>query len=88
MTQMKGQGLRGVTMGAIIMIFITGLIGVVLLSPLADEIESVTNAGNSTDPVATNVTGASLTLVNLLPLFFALFILVAVFVFAMARRRR
>lgn len=51
--------------------FITILIGVNLLPSVADQIFSAThNSTGGTEGV--NVTGASLTIVNLVPLFFAL----------------
>jgi len=55
-----------VSVGNIINIFITMLVGIVLLGPFADE---VTLAASG------NVTGAALSITNLLPLFFAILIL-------------
>lgn len=69
---MKGQ----VSVGRVIIIFITMLVGVVLLEPFADEVAGVGG----------NVTGAALSITNLLPLFFALIILL-VAVAAIAFRR-
>jgi len=65
------------TVGTVVIIFVALLVGATLIEPFADEIEAATNSGNSTDPAATNVTGASETIVNLLPLFFVLVIIAA-----------
>lgn len=70
---MKGQA----SVGRVILIFITMLVGVVLLEPFANEVAGVGG----------NVTGAALSITNLLPLFFALIILL-VAVAAITMRRR
>ena len=64
MRSMKFKG-QGISMTRVIDVFITMLVGIVLLSPFADEVAGV----------GANVTGASLSITNLLPLFFALLIL-------------
>ena len=51
--------------------FITILIGVNLIGPVADTIATVTLSGES------NVTGSSATILNLVTLFFALGIMIA-----------
>ena len=57
------------SLGRLLEGFITILIGVNLIGPVADQVYLTTNA--------TNVTGAASTIVNLVTLFFALGIMVA-----------
>lgn len=83
---LKGQA-RGGMMAAIIAIFVLGLVGVALLTPLADEVEDVRNPKNATgDAVTSNITGAASSIANLLPLFYALVILVAFVAMVIFRR--
>jgi len=51
----------------VIMVFIVLLIGVVLAGPIADQVYVATTGSN--------ITGAARTIVNLLPLFFAIILL-------------
>ena len=55
-----------VNVGNIINIFIVMLVGIVLLGPFADQVNLAATG---------NVTGAALAITNLLPLFFAILIL-------------
>jgi len=56
-------------------LFVAVLIGVTLLDPFADELQATLyQSGNTSLP--TNITGATLTIMSLLPLFFALAILI------------
>jgi hypothetical protein len=74
--KLKGQGIG---VGRVISVFVTMLVGVVLLTPFADEVAAA--AGG-------NVTGAALSITNLLPLFFALLILLVAVVVISRRRGR
>jgi uncharacterized membrane protein YhaH (DUF805 family) len=79
----KGQ----MTLGGIIGIFVTGLVGVSLLGTIATESLIATQGNNLSNPISTNVTGAAASITDLIPLFFVLIILF-VFVIAIGMRRR
>lgn len=59
------------TVSVVVTIFVALLVGSIFIEPIADEVEDVTRDGAN----ATNVTGASETIVNLLPLFFVIVLL-------------
>jgi len=57
--------------------FITILVGVNLIPTVANTVDGAVRTYNGSDYLATNVTGASITLTNLVVLFFALGIMSA-----------
>jgi len=63
-------------LGRLIEGFITILIGVNLIGPVADSVTAATNNGSGLG-VGVNVTGSSATILTLVTLFFALAIMIA-----------